>query len=346
VALAAGAIVYLFLHIGLVAASEYSRFLRDPLYADKELKLSRLEQSLPPGSPVVLFLGTSRTGNGFDAGQAQAMLTAKLGRPVGAFNWGIPAAGPVSNLIHLRRILSDGHRPSHLLLEIFPPSVGTMPGETVTYEDRFLEGINLEWSELNWIGEYDVPAERLRGQKQSVLISPWSALRFRIVGRLRPTMLPYHLRYDWSRGPDMNGWCPLVFESVSEETREAGIKRTRDEFGGILANMTFNEGSVRAFREMLSIARKEGIPAAVVRMPDGTNLRKLHPPLMVAKFDRFLSDLTSEFGCPIIDAREWMTDGAFMDGTHLMRGGAAAFTERFTRESIEPFFQATYRGSR
>jgi hypothetical protein len=346
VALVSGAIVYLFLHIALAATCEFSRFLRDPLYSDKEIKLSRLERSLPQGSPVVLFLGTSRTGNGFDAGQAQAELTAMLGHPVGAFNWGIPAAGPVCNLIHLKRILSDGHRPSHLLLEIFPPSLATIPGESVTYEDRFLEGINLDWSELDRIGEYGIPAERLREQRQSVLISPWFSLRMRIVGRLRPTMLPYHLRYDWSRSPDINGWNPLVFDNVSEELRAAGIKRTREEFGYLLEHATLNEGAVRAFREMLTAIHKEGIPVAIVRMPDGTNLRDLHPPLMNARFDRFLNDLTAEYGCRVYDTREWMADDAFMDGTHLLRKGAEAYTRRLVREAIEPFVNSATDGLR
>jgi hypothetical protein len=344
VALVSGIIVYLIFHISLAASCEFSRFLHDPLYADKEIKLSRLERSLPTGSPMILFLGTSRTGNGFDAGQAQAELTTKLGRPVGAFNWGIPAAGPVCNLIHLRRLLSDGRRPSHLLLEIFPPSLATIPGEAVTYEDRFLEGINLDWSELDWIGEYGIPTERLRGERQSVLISPWFSLRMRIVGRLRPTMLPYHLRYDWSRGPDPNGWSPLVIEKVSEELRVAGIKRTREEFGFILDHATLNEGSVRAFREMLTIARNERIPVAIVRMPDGTNLRNLHPPSMNAKFDRLLNELSAEYGCRVYDTREWMADDAFMDGTHLLRKGAEAYTQRLVREAIEPFVKAANDG--
>ncbi|HEV3385616.1 MAG TPA: hypothetical protein VG097_12435 [Gemmata sp.] len=346
VALVSGMIVYLILHIALAATCEFSRYLRDPLYADKEIKLSRLERSLPTGSQMVLFLGTSRIGNGIDAGQAQAKLTEGLGRPVGAFNWGTPGAGPACNLVHLRRILSDGHRPSHLLLEIFPPGLATIPGEAVTYEDRFLEGMNLEWSELDSIGEYGLPAERLREQRQSVLISPWYSLRFRIMGRLRPTMLPYHLRYDWSRGPDINGWSPIVAENVSDEQREAGVKRTKEEFGYILEHATLNEGAVRAFREMLSIARKERIQVAVIRMPDGTNLRKLHPQSMNARFDRLLNELVAEYGCRVYDTREWMSDDAFMDGTHLLRRGAEAYTRRLVQEAIEPFVSSATDGLR
>jgi hypothetical protein len=346
VAVATSAIVFLTFHIALIGVSEFSLFVRDPLYADKELKLKRLESSLPPGSPMVLFLGSSRTGNGFDAGQAQATLTANSGHPVGAFNWGIPASGQVNNLLHLRRILRDGHRPSHLLLEVFPASFATLPGEAATYEVRFTEGANFEWSELNWIGEYGFPTERLRTERQSVLIAPWSALRFRIMGRIRPTMIPYYLRYDWSRSPDSNGWCPLLQEDVGEEQRVAGIKRTDGEFRDCLANMTFNEAAVRAFRETLTTARKEGISVALVRMPEGTNLRNLSPPLMAAKFDRFLDEIAAEYGCKIIDSRTWMSDDSFMDDSHLLRKSAVAYTERLVGESIEPFLKTTCGGSR
>jgi hypothetical protein len=346
VVVAAFTLVYAVFHIALVAASEFSLLLRDPLYADKELKLSRLEQTVPPGSSEVLFLGTSRTGNGFDAGLAQAILNENNGRPVVVFNWGIPASGPVNNLIHLRRILRDGHRPSHLLLEFFSPSFLCVQGEKETYEVRFTEGANLEWSELKWLGEYGFPTERLREQRQEVLIEPWAALRFRIMGRLRPSLIPYYLRYDWSRSPDANGWCPLIAESVTDEQRKAGIERTKGEFGGLLSSMIINDVAVRAYREILTIACREGMKISLVRLPEGTNLRGLYPPSAAARFDQLVKGLALEFGCKVIDSSEWMIDNAFLDDSHLMRKGAVEYTERLVRESLEQFLHASLIESR
>jgi hypothetical protein len=337
VALATGAILYLIFHVSLVVASECSRVLRDPLYGDKELKLTRLEKSLPPGTPLLLFIGTSRTGNGFAAGQAQEALTDGLGHQVAAFNWGIPASGPVNQLLHLRRILKDGHRPSHLMIEVFPSSYATVPGDTCAYEVRFTEGANLDWSELDWIGEHGIPTERLREERELVPIAPWYALRFRILGRLRPNLVPYHLRYDWSRAPDPNGWTPMVFENLTDEEIAVGNKRTKEEYGSVLANMKFNEASIRGLREMLDLARNEAIPVALVRLPEGTLLRNMYPPGVAAQFERFFAQLATEYNCKLIDTSDWMSDDLFMDGCHLLRNGGGIYTERLVRESILPF---------
>ena len=119
-------------------ASECSLYLRDPVYSDKERKLTRIERDLPPGSPVVVFVGTSRTGNGFDAGRAQTVVTATLGRPAGAFNFGTPASGPVTHLLHVKRLLADGHRPALLLLELHAPVLAELPDGPL--EGRFADG--------------------------------------------------------------------------------------------------------------------------------------------------------------------------------------------------------------
>ncbi len=81
VVLSSAFVAFAVLHFGLAVAGELFQTVRDPVYSDKELKLSRLERSLPPSSPVVVYLGTSRTANGFAAGSAQEVLTAESRLP-------------------------------------------------------------------------------------------------------------------------------------------------------------------------------------------------------------------------------------------------------------------------
>jgi hypothetical protein len=339
VAVTTGGVVCVILHIGLVAASEFSKLLRDPIYGDKELRLKRLERGLPQGSPSILFVGSSRTAHGFQAGLAQEQLTASLDRPASAFNWGIPATGPVSHLLHLRRLIKDGHRPSLLFLEVHPLSFASIPGGVL--DTRQIEGTSLDWSELKWIGDYNFPVEHLREQRRMVAIAPWYALRFKIMGRLDQSIHPIELHYDWSRSTDKNGWA--AESEVNDEERAAGMSVYKKAFGVIFDHLTFDDGSVRAFRDLLNLAHQERIPVALVRMPEAAGLLKLVSPDVNAKFDRFLDQFAAEQRVQIHDARNWITDDGFTDGCHLQQKGAGEFTRRLSREMIEPFLQSSNR---
>ena len=317
-AVAVGAAVAVVLHVGLAGAAELSRYLRDPVYADKERKLARVEGDLPPGSPVLVFVGTSRAGNGFDAGRAQAVLTESLGRPAGAFNFGTPASGPVTHLLHLRRLLADGHRPALLLLELHAPTLAELPDGPL--EARFADGTVFEWDELDLVAGYGFDAEKLRAKRRRVLAAPWHALRFQLVGRLSPTALPYYLRCDWGRSPDPNGWNPILADEVDDDQRAAGLKRAQQEYRHILAGMKLGDAPVRAVRDLLALARERGVPVVLVRMPEGSAFRALYPQPVAAVLERFTRDLAAECrradvivaaaGRPRLVRGDWVAPGA------------------------------------
>lgn len=334
VALTVGFVGAVLLHLGLAAAAEFSLYLRDPVYSDKERKLGRIEAVLPPGSPVVLFIGTSRSGNGFDAGRAQSVLTDDLGRPVGAFNFGTPASGPVTHLLHLRRLLADGHRPALVLLEFHAPTYAALPDGPL--EARFADGTVFSWEELDQLASYGCPVEKLRAERRGVVHAPWYALRFQLVGRLAPTSLPYYLRHDWSRGPDPNGWNAMLFDDLDDQQRSAGIKRAEREYRHLLKGMKLGDGPVRALRDALALCRDYKIPAVLVRMPEGTTYQRLYPPVVEKRIEQFLRDRVVEFGCRVANCRDWMPEAAFADGHHLLRGAATSFSDRFSREVIAP----------
>lgn len=334
IALSVGLVGAILLHLGLAAAAEYSLTIRDPVYSDKERKLARIEAALPPGSPMVVYVGTSRAGNGFDAGRAQDVLTAALGRPAGAFNFATPASGPVTHLLHIRRLIADGHRPTLLLLEIHAPMFAALSGGP--YEARFFDGTVLGWDELDLLASYGCPTEKLRRQREAVLVKPWYALRFQLVGRLAPTSLPYYLRHDWGRGPDPNGWNAMLFDELDAGERAVGIERAGREYKQILRGMALGEGATRALRDTLALCRDNGIPVMLVRMPEGTTFQRLYPKGVEARVARFLNELAAEYGCPIANCRDWMRDEAFADGHHLLRHAAGVFSERFAREAVAP----------
>ena len=58
-----------------------------------------------------------------------------------------------------------------------------------------------------------------------------------------------------------------------------------------------------------------------------------------AGIDAHLHSVSERWGVPLIDARDWLGDDAFYDSHHLLPRGAAAFTERFERESLPPLLR-------
>src|SRR5947209_3513628 len=103
------ALAPLFLHRGLC--------LRDPAYGHK---VRRLKERLAgePRPLLVVGIGSSRTLFGLRGEVAQPWLSEQMGRPVVLFNMGLTGAGPITNLLNLRRLLNEGVRPDLVVLEV------------------------------------------------------------------------------------------------------------------------------------------------------------------------------------------------------------------------------------
>ncbi len=324
IAILSGGFVVLVAHLGLSAAAELSFAVRDPMYADLETRLTRVERERPAGASIVVFLGTSRVGTGFDAQRASA------------FNFGVPGSGPITHQIYLRRLLAAGHRPRLLLLEVLPSSVAEL--DDAPPESSLLNGARFVRSEIDVLATYGVPENRLREQWRETVATPWMGLRFPILGRVMPSALPSHRRHDEGRTGDAWGWHRIMEEALSPEMFATGAAHARQEYAGILAHLRPGGPAGRALRDTLVLARDHGIPVRLVLMPEAGWFRDLYPPDVAARFDRWVHDLAHEAGCPVTDARTWIPDAAFADGHHLLPGGAATFTDRLTHEVIAPHF--------
>ncbi|MBX9583349.1 MAG: DUF1574 domain-containing protein, partial [Gemmataceae bacterium] len=321
------------LQFGLGVAAERVLYLKDPGYADKELRLARAEAAAP-GRPSVVMLGTSRTGFAFHAGRVRDRLAPD--HEILAFNFGIPASGPVTHLIYLRRLLADGHRPDLLLLEVLPSTLADLPAGPP--ECHFLSGMRLRRDEVEVAAGYGFPA-KVRDEWREAAVAPWYGLRFPLLGRLAPSALPWHLRFNWSRTDDPLGWTTPPTPAVTPEQYTEGLSRAKGEYAAILAVFRPTGGSARALADLLALCRDEGIVARLVLMPESAGFRSFYPPAATDRLDRFLAGLCTEYGVGLTDARWWLPDGAFTDGHHLLRPGAEAFSDRLADEAITPFFR-------
>ncbi|MCE9564532.1 MAG: hypothetical protein K8U57_21040 [Planctomycetes bacterium] len=330
-AVLAGITIAILAHLGLSAAAEVSFMIRDPLYGDLEAKLTAVECDRPKGTPVVVLLGTSRAGTGFDA--------QRISGPVAAFNFGVPGGGPIIHQIYLRRLLAAGHRPNLLLLELLPTSVGDL--KTGPPEAPLLNGARFVHSEIALLAEYGLPENRLREQWRETVNTPWLGLRYQLLGRVAPTALPWHRRHDEGRTSDAHGWHRLMEEAFNPEMLIDGAARTRREYADNLANLRPGGSAGLALRDTLVLARDHGIPVRLLLMPEASWFREMSPPEVAARFNGWVRDLVQEVGCPLTDARQWIPDSGFADGHHLLPGGAAAFTDRLTNEVIAPHLATT-----
>lgn len=330
-----GVVLAVALQAGLGLAAELSLFLRDPMYADKEVRLRR-QFAAHPGAPSVVMVGTSRTGYAFHSTIVRERLTTELGGGM-AFNFGVPATGPVTHLTYVRRLFDAGLTPELLLVEVLPPSLADLPDGPL--EARFVYGDRLRSGEVEPAVGYGFPAEKTRAAWARSVVVPWHALRFPLLGRVSPSALPWHLRHDASRTEDPAGWTTPMVPEVTPELAAAGFKRAASEYRDILADLRPTGGAARALAELLALCRERKVAVRLVLMPESADFRALYPPATTERLYTLLRKLEADHAAPLIDARDWLPTAAFTDGHHMLRPGAEAFSERLARDAIVPFFR-------
>lgn len=324
---------YLLLTAALSLAAQLFPFLRDPIYADKAHRLGQRETATPNALRVVM-LGTSRTGYAFDAGLAETRLAEALGRPVMAFNFGVPASGPVLHKLYLDRLLTDKHPMDLLVVEILPSSLAELPEGP--YEQVFTSGERLSYGEMRQAIGYGFDESAVRQRWQAAVWHPWHALRFPLLGRLAASWLPWHLRHDCGRITDAHGWIVPKGASDTPDTKEAAFQRAWKEYHALLATMSPGGGAARAFQDLLARAQQASITLLPIIMPESPRFRQMYHPEVLQRLDSFLDNVTDRFGLGWVDARDWLPEEAFYDGHHMLRVGAEAFTSRLTQDLLLP----------
>src|SRR6185437_16116790 len=102
-ALAWAAAAFCTVQLTLAAAIEFhARGLRDPVYGRKLDQLQARLAAAPAGVPLVLALGSSQTFDGFDAELLESRWQSSSGRQAIVYNFGLPGAGPLSELLVLK----------------------------------------------------------------------------------------------------------------------------------------------------------------------------------------------------------------------------------------------------
>jgi hypothetical protein len=280
-----------------------------------------------PGHPLVVMLGSSRTDGALQAGRLNNMLDSD-GRPVVAFNFGVPAAGPMHEFQYLRDILDEGIRPRLLLVEFLPPLFNEPHSRLISEEN---------WAAADWMSLHQYvrlcPYLSHPGRKASewiaARVAPWYVHRFSLHGwvleKLHPPTDPSPVPYPHDQ------WGCRCPEPLTPQVKAARAQVAR-EYMPSLSHFRLGQGPARAMRDLLECCRQERIPVALVLTPESTTFRSWYRPECLKTMRDMLDELQATYGVEVIDATHWLDDDDFMDGHHLDVRGADKFTFRMSEE--------------
>jgi hypothetical protein len=313
--------------------------LRDPLYV---LRLRSLQsrQAESPGSPLVLLLGSSRTKYGL----SPALLPLRPGGsapPPTIYNFGINGSGSIRELMYFRRLLAEGVRPAWLLLETWPP---LWSESGFVDEAKILVGqdeIHLRDGPLLYryfSRNRDVCAKVFRHT-----LVPIKAYRSRLLFAAGQSLLLPRAqlkqltddRADWEP-PDTTGWFPLNWGPTREEEKRSVVQRGIRQVEPLLNPLCIDPRSDSALHEILDECRARTIRVALFMMPEHSATRRCYTAQARNLVTDYLGRIAREYQLPVLDTRDWLPDEAFADCYHTWQQGAAAYSERFGREVLQP----------
>jgi hypothetical protein len=310
-----------------------------------EFRLARLRERLAeaPGRPLLVTLGSSRAANGISPADLGDWAPRNGPAPV-AFNFATLGAGPIRELLTLRRLLAHGIRPDWVVVEVWPAFwldkghyEEHMP---ILQADAHLSDLPV----LQRLYRYGWDAFATVVEKN---LLPVVHARTEVFYAHAPFLVSRSAEHDihWGRGHwltlDPRGWLPVGWPRVSAEEFRKHIGVAREVTKPRLDELEVPANTEWAMRELLRECRAQGIRVAYLYMPEHSVLRSWYLPQKLALVQDYLTRLGQEYGVPIIDMRDWLSDDCFQDVLHLHPAGARTFSACLGPEILRPLLEGT-----
>jgi hypothetical protein len=286
-----------------------------------------------PDRPLVIMLGSSRTDQSFQAGRLTGQL-APDGRPLLAFNMGLPAAGGMHQAMYLNDLLAEGIRPRLLLVEFVATHLNRSR-RGLQSEEHFTLVPWISAHELLFLQRYFTNRRQMITEWLEARLAPWYGFRWSVHEHLRGrhSHPPEETKFDQSWRPiDPWGWRllrDLPHAPAFRALRWAGAYQM---YFHSLQNFELGDKAAQALRDVFARCRRENIPVALVLMPVSKEFQELYSPEGRAQLDNFLAELRNRYNLDVIDATEWLDKEDFDDGHHPLLSGADKFTTRLIPE--------------
>jgi len=309
--------------------------LRDWEYGRVILGLkARLAES--PRRPLVVILGSSRSAGAL---RPSCLPPPPPGTPEAVvFNCSMVASGPIRELQMFRRLLRDGIRPDYLFIESWSPYLVQRQD---WYEENLIRMRTLDlvdWRILLFCRE-----RRLQFWRQwlETQLAPASAFRQSLLTEVMPALVPPPppRQSEWTdpaRRHGEDGWVDPPDHVPDPRWAHLGPLAWKGKMRIICDPFTVHPPADRAFRELLALAREEGITTFLLLCPDHSCARG---PAGMDTWDAnaaYLNELAQTYTAPVIDTRDWVADKEIPDYVHVTRKAAVPYTQRFGREILYP----------
>ncbi|HEY1186906.1 MAG TPA: hypothetical protein VGE74_04580, partial [Gemmata sp.] len=248
--------------------------LRDPEYGWRARRL-RARVAEHPTRPLVLVVGSSRTCMGVKPGAWEAVRPGAPDDPM-LFNFGTVGAGPIQQLIAVRRLYADGFRPAVVLLEYWPPLLR----QDGPFAEPCRVGGRLRFDDRAVVRDYFPNPERAERAMLATRLNPIFANRDRwaALASARHLSANRHADLAW-RDLDRWGWLPgLDVRPNDTETRELFLRHYREDYRKQFDGHTIHADSTRALREAVALVRAHGARVGLLYLPESSEFQSWYPP--------------------------------------------------------------------
>lgn len=298
--------------------------LPEQVWDKKRKRLFELATNTPE-RPLIVMLGSSRTEGAFQASRVTEALSTIKPTPL-AYNFGVPAAGPLHEFLFLREMLGNRIKPCLLLIEYLPPLLNKRQ-RGLTSEEGWILPDGLSASHLLSLGPYLSKPAQIRREWLLSRIAPCYALRNDLHKdfRQRLGIEP------WGPKRPHDPWGELLHSPPPEDWPRRQ-KIAFDMYYSSLQNFELGTGPKKAMRDLVECCHKNDIQAALVLMPESSGFRRWYTREGRSRTQELLDELSQQFQLPVIDATDWVCDQDFFDGHHVHQSGARVFTDRIIGE--------------
>jgi len=317
-----GLIAYWAVHLTIDGVMER----RHPEVHDPEhfgrLALLQARRAERPDAALLLLVGSSRTMLAFQPEALPTLRTAD-GRTILPFNFSHTGAGPLLELVAVRRLLDAGIRPDWLVIEVMPAYLAIRPNRS------FVLGSlgTADWlvmkrylSAADRYGKYGWERWLTELRYHRALAERWLRKWVQVRDELFPPCY----------GP-LGGYGHLRQE-MSPELTSAAWAMAKRQYEAALREFHVDPEAGCALEELLELCRREHIRVVLLVTPEASPYRGWYSAEAGNVLADYLGTIAPDDPPSVIDAREWLPDGVFYDGHHVLARGAQAFTHRMGQE--------------